>query len=98
MPETTQASAGYMRIHHVVLGIYTSPHSQGKKIQNHVSTPPGELKAGEDEELKTLLGLPKKEMERCARIQSLFAAVGSQQGVKKVWIQREIPLFFAKNF
>ncbi len=45
-----------------------------------------------------MLGLPGKEKERCAWIQSLFAAVGSQQGVKKkVWIQREILLFFAKS-
>lgn len=63
MPGTTQGPAGSIILHHVVQGIYTGPHSEGKKKpQTQSSMAAGELMAGEDEKLKGLLGFPE-EME-----------------------------------
>lgn len=61
--------------------------------QTQGSAAPGELKAGEDEELKGLLRLPEEETELDAATLSLLANVGSQQGVKKVRFKEEAPIF-----
>lgn len=63
MPGTTQGPAGSIILHHVVRGIYTGPHSEGKKTQTQSCMAAEELIAGEDEELKGLLGFPEEEME-----------------------------------
>lgn len=62
------------------------------------STAPGELKAGEGEELKGLLGLPEEETEIDVRGYNLCLPLWDLSRVlKKVWIQRGIRLFFAKT-
>lgn len=64
-----------------------------EKPQTQGSKAPGELKAGEDEELKGLLGLPEEPDRRLCLV--LLVLSGA---LKKVWIERKPKLLNVSSF